>query len=41
MILLGASNKQITPNHLQRLTPKVVGPTKITVSTFFYITIQI
>jgi len=35
MILLGTRIKQVTPNHLQRLTPKIVRPTKVTVSTIF------
>jgi len=32
IIVLGARNKPVTPNHLQRLTPKIVGSTKVTVS---------
>lgn len=37
LILLGTQNKQITPNHLQRLTPKIVcDSNKVTVSTILY-----
>uniref|UniRef100_A0A2S2NZK5 Chromosome transmission fidelity protein 18 n=1 Tax=Schizaphis graminum TaxID=13262 RepID=A0A2S2NZK5_SCHGA len=32
----GARNKQVTPNHLQRLTPKIVGPTKVTKKKDFF-----
>ncbi|XP_060851143.1 chromosome transmission fidelity protein 18 homolog [Rhopalosiphum padi] len=32
----GAKNKQVTPNHLQRLTPKIVGPTKVTKKKDFF-----
>ncbi|XP_025199726.1 chromosome transmission fidelity protein 18 homolog [Melanaphis sacchari] len=32
----GARNKQVTPNHLQRLTPKIVGSTKVTKKKDFF-----
>lgn len=41
IIVLGPQNKQITPNHLQRLTPKAVGPTKTIVSKILYNLIKI
>lgn len=34
--LKGARNKQVTPNHLQRLTPKIIGPTKVTKKKDFF-----
>ncbi|XP_026823474.1 chromosome transmission fidelity protein 18 homolog [Rhopalosiphum maidis] len=32
----GARNKQVTPNHLQRLTPKIVGSSKVTKKKDFF-----
>ncbi|KAL4090783.1 hypothetical protein QTP88_025559 [Uroleucon formosanum] len=32
----GVRNKQVTPNHLQRLTPKIVGSTKVTKKKDFF-----
>jgi len=36
MIYLDTQNKQKIPNHLQRLTPKLVSSTKVIVSTICY-----
>lgn len=36
IIFSGIQNKQVTPNHLQRLTPKAVGHTKITVRLILF-----